>query len=111
MGLVLLRQKKLSEAEQEFRAVLRKDPEDVEAHTNLGSTFVEMGNIDAGLGEFHAANALRPLYTPAWRELGLALAKQGKWSEAAEALREAAKLQPGDSRTYWNLGWCLTVGE
>jgi len=66
----------------------------VEEHRNLGVAFYKTGMLDEAMREFKRVLELQAADGTARFYTGLALARQGKWSEATAALKEAAT-QPG----------------
>ena len=66
----------------------------VEEHRNLGVAFYKTGMLDEALRELRRVLELRATDASARFFIGVALARQGKWTEATATLKEAAG-QPG----------------
>jgi protein O-mannosyl-transferase len=82
---------------------LAVDPNDPEAHLNLGSAYLEIGNIQQAELELRAAVALAPLDAKARAGLGELYLKQLHLPEAEEQFRHSLKAQP-TLRGYVGLG-------
>src|SRR5262249_47633734 len=63
-------------------------------HRNLGVAFYKTGMLDEAMREFRRVLELETSDATGRFYVGLALARQGQWSESAAALKEAAA-QPG----------------
>ena len=87
-----------------LETILSEDPRNGQAQMRLGYSFVESGDLRAAERHFRAALAA-PMPT-ADVHLGLALcfASTGRASEAAAALLEARRLEPGNPVVEANLG-------
>ncbi len=94
IAYLLASQERFAEAEPYFQAVLCADPGNAVAHFNLGYTFDKRAQYDKAIHEFREATRLNPKIDRAWYGLGLAHARLGRHREAAEALEQAATLQP-----------------
>src|SRR5438552_11805271 len=94
IAYLLASQERFAEAEPYFQAVLRADPGNAVAHFNLGYTFDKRAQYDKAVHEFREATRLNSKIDRAWYGLGLAHAALGRHHEPAEALEQAATLQP-----------------
>jgi Flp pilus assembly protein TadD len=72
------------------------NPDQAEAHANLGYAFVKQGGFDEAICEFQVAAKLKPDKAEAHTYLGYALTKQGRLDEAIREYQEAVKLKPDD---------------
>jgi tetratricopeptide (TPR) repeat protein len=63
----------------------------IEEHRNLGIAFYKAGMFDEALREFRRVADLRPSEGSAPFYLGLIALRQGRWSEAVDALRTASE--------------------
>ena len=117
LGHLLVYQGKLTQAEAEFRDAIRIDENYSEAHTYLGQVLANQDRWPEAIAEFRLALS-NPLYsTPdlARYHLGRALAHEGDYQGAMEALEDAlavnppnvppAKLQLELGRVYYKLGF------
>jgi len=82
---------------------LAVDPNNPEAHINLGSAYLETGNIEQAELELRAAVALAPLDAKARAALGELYLKQLHLPEAEEQFRRSLEAQP-NLRGYVGLG-------
>jgi tetratricopeptide (TPR) repeat protein len=79
----------------------------VDEHRNLGIAFYKTGMLDEALREFrrvielHAADIIGRFY------LGLVLARQHQWAEAAEAFTESATQPGAKAAVFHNLAYTL----
>jgi len=123
LGHVYALQGKLKQAEQQFRSALAIDDIYSEAHTYLGQVLARQGKWDEAIRSYWTALA-NPLYaTPdlARFHLGLALAHQGDFQGAMEALEDAAAVNPASvapalthlelGRVYSKLGYAAKARE
>ncbi|MGH7665319.1 MAG: DUF4388 domain-containing protein [Gemmatimonadaceae bacterium] len=79
----------------------------VEEHRNLGVAFYRTGMLEEAVREFRRVIDLRPADAHARFFLGLVLARQGKWPDAANTFHEAAS-QPGvGPAVFHNLSYAL----
>jgi Tfp pilus assembly protein PilF len=117
LGHILARQGKLTQAEEEFRAATKIDENFSEAYTYLGVVLSMQNRWPEAIGAFRQA-LTNPLYaTPdlARFHLGRALAHEGDYQGAMEALEDAlvvnppnvppAQLQLELGRVYYKLGF------
>ena len=117
LGHILVYQGKLSQAEREFREAIKIDENYSEAHTYLGQVLASQDRWQEGIAEFRRALS-NPLYsTPdlARYQLGKALAHEGDYQGAMEALEDALVVNPPNvppamlqlelGRVYYKLGF------
>jgi len=62
-------QQRFAEAVAHYEIGLEQDPEDAEAHNNLGAALVQVGDLNGAWQHFEAALRLRPSYTDARQNL------------------------------------------
>jgi len=117
LGHVLVYQGKLSQAEAEFREAIKIDENYSEAHTYLGEVLAYQDRWPEAITEFQRALS-NPLYgTPdlARYQLGKALAHEGDYRGAMEALEDALAVNPPNvppamlqlelGKVYYKLGF------
>ena len=117
LGHVLVYQGKLSQAEAEFREAIKIDENYSEAHTYLGEVLAYQDRWPEAITEFRQA-LTNPLYsTPdlARFHLGKALAHEGDYQGAMEALEDALAVNPPNvppamlqlelGKVYYKLGF------
>ena len=117
LGHILVYQGKLPQAEAEFREAIKIDENYSEAHTYLGEVLAYQDRWSEAIAEFRLA-LNNPLYsTPdlARYQLGRALAHEGDYQGAMEALEDALAVNPPNvppamlqlelGKVYYKLGF------
>jgi type IV pilus assembly protein PilF len=117
LGHILVYQGKLPQAEAEFREAVKIDENYSEAHTYLGQVLAYQDRWQEAITEFRRALS-NPLYaTPdlARFHLGKALAHEGDYQAAMEALEDALTVNPPNvppamlqlelGKVYYKLGF------
>jgi tetratricopeptide (TPR) repeat protein len=104
-GYALLHLGRLPEAEAALRESLTREGRSVRARHGLGEVLLEAGRLDEAVAEFtrvlqQGAGAAAPM---AHNNLGLALARLGRRSEARAHFQEALRLQPAFEAARQNL--------
>jgi tetratricopeptide (TPR) repeat protein len=94
-------------AEAEFRAAIRLEPDDANAHTCLGLALHGQGKLAEEVAAHREAIRLKPDDVRAYFNLGLALSDQGKVAETIAAYREVIRLKPEYAEAHTNLGRAL----
>jgi tetratricopeptide (TPR) repeat protein len=79
----------------------------VDEHRNLGVAFYKTGMLDEAMREFRRVTELRESDSPARFFTGLALMRQGKWSEAVDAFHSCCALPGARAAAYHNLACAL----
>ena len=90
-----------------WRTTITRNPDCWLAHNNLGTTFLNQGDLDEAIKHFKRALQIKPDSADAFNNLGSALAKQGKLDEAIQYYERALQLKPDDVETHNNLGVAL----
>jgi tetratricopeptide (TPR) repeat protein len=98
-------------AEHHFLEALRLNPKYREAHLNLGFLYLEERRWEEAEGIFLVLKSEMALKKIDWSPyaqfhnfIGLTLAKRGKFAQAIEELRKAARLKPDEFIFHANLG-------
>jgi tetratricopeptide (TPR) repeat protein len=90
---------------------LSADPDDLDALRLAGRSGVEISAPDA-VDQLRRVTELTPGDAGAWRDLGDALAAEGRTAEAEEAWKRLAELRPDDSTVLTSLGHAaLAAGD
>jgi tetratricopeptide (TPR) repeat protein len=92
-GLALARLDRLDEAIAAYRRGLELRPDDATGRAHLGDLFGRRGDFAAAEREYRIAASL-VAHPDLFNSLGVALAEQGRFAEAAAAFREALRLDP-----------------
>jgi tetratricopeptide (TPR) repeat protein len=94
-GNSLLKQRKLSAAEKEFREAVRLKPDFAEAHFGLGFAIHEQEEYQhLAEPEYREAIRLKPDYPEAHYMLGCLLRVERKYDVAVQEYRKAIRLKP-----------------
>ncbi len=78
-------------------------PDNPRAHINLGTAYVNAGQLPRAVDQFQAAIRLDPTIPEARNNLGVAENQLGQTAAAAAAFREALRLSPGWDKPQRNL--------
>jgi tetratricopeptide (TPR) repeat protein len=100
------------EAERDFQAALKVNPDRADVLNYLGYSWIDRGiHLEEALAMLEKARALRPLDGFIADSVGWAYYKIGRYQDAARTLEEAVQLAPGASDVsdhlgdaYWRVG-------
>jgi Tfp pilus assembly protein PilF len=92
-----------------WQEVLRLQPDNHVAHSNVGLAHYDAGNLAVAAEHFREAIRLKPDSSLAHYNLALVLGKIGNIDEAIEHFRLAVKYRPGSPELLNNLGVSLYV--
>ncbi|MGO8673864.1 MAG: tetratricopeptide repeat protein [Capsulimonadaceae bacterium] len=98
---------RLSEAEEQFRDMVRERPDNLLACEDLGATLIDENKFSDAVDVLQTAVSLAPANANIRRNLGVALQRVGRPSEAVPQLQEATRLDPGDAEGHNDLGNAL----
>ncbi|MDD5761288.1 MAG: tetratricopeptide repeat protein [bacterium] len=104
LGLALLRQKRLDEADAVFSTVLSLSPRYVPGLLNAGLLRLEQGRMEEGAALFSRASDLSPGALAPRVNLAVAQARSGKFGQAEETLLAANRRFPGHPDVLYHLG-------
>lgn len=108
----LQQQGKLTEAADEYRALLKIKPDYAEAHANLGVVLAQLGKYDEAIGAYESAWKLAPQLTPVLLNLGIAHYRAGHYRKAADVLRAFLGVSPESVQARQLYGLSLVeIGE
>ncbi|NIR45129.1 MAG: tetratricopeptide repeat protein [Gemmatimonadetes bacterium] len=94
----------LREAVGVYRQLLADSPDHLKAHNNLGFLYDRLGDSEAALAEYRAAESLDPDDVRLQCNVAAALASLGRYGEAEEKLAEALRSDPKEADIRENLG-------
>ena len=97
----------LSRAVGLMREALAIDPENAEAHSNLGYALGKLGDVNGSLSAYRAAIAADSQYANAHFNLGNLLSNRGDVAGAVAAHRAAVAANPQHADAHNNLGVAL----
>jgi protein O-mannosyl-transferase len=107
LGRLLRRERRLPEAEAEFRTAIKIVADDADAHAGLADVLFDANQLPAAIEEYRRALALRPTNAMAHGNLALALVRQGLAAEAMVEFQLAVQGAPADPRAHMNLATAL----
>ena len=94
---------------QHLQKALKVDPQFVEAHNNLGASYLQLSRYQDAIGEFEAAIALDEKMAAPYRNMSLALFSLRRYAEAEAAARQALTLSPQQKAAQYSLGRALAA--
>src|SRR5579863_243541 len=98
-----------SGAVQHLQKALKVDPKFIEAHNNLGASYLQLSRYQDALGEFEAAIALDKKMVAPYRNMSLSLFMLRRYAEAETAARQALALEPRLKASQYSLGRALAA--
>ena len=101
---ILLDENKLKDAQILFQNIIKVEPANYKAHTNIGAILLKLGDLDEAKKSFNKAIELNPEFEIAHFNLGIAEAKLLKFNEAEKSYKKAIKLKKDYAEAYSNLG-------
>jgi len=118
LGYVLAKQGKLEDASIHLKEAVRIDPNNYRAHNNLAIVLYRLGTTEQAFEHWSEATRLNPKlnkvikgyladHTSAKRDMGEALLRQGKFTEASRHYREVLRIEPNDVDAHNSLGIAL----
>ncbi len=102
LALVLLNDKRLKEAEQQYNTLTRANPRDVVAYNNLAWVQGELGSPNA-VASAEAALALSPDNPATLDTLGWNLIKAGQHQRGLDLIKKALAKSPDAAEIQWHL--------
>ena len=93
LGRIVLAEGAYGEAKRYFNQQLELTSPTPELLNDLGNCAFKLGDDEDARKQYRKALALYPDYAPAWRNLGLSLARARQYSEAAELLGKYLAVQ------------------
>lgn len=106
LGLLLYQSGRLDEAETTFRSILEntRSARFSRVYYQMGMISADKGDDPAAVGFYDESLLLNPSHVPSYLNKAAALIRLHLPGKAREALQDALKLDPDDSRIYWNIG-------
>ena len=96
-------------AAEHLRKAIQIDPNFVQAHNNLGASYIELNECESAVTEFRKAIDLDSKLQESYRNLGLALFVLRRYPEAEIAARQALQLGPQRGSARYTLGRILAA--
>jgi tetratricopeptide (TPR) repeat protein len=94
LGAAMVRSGNSGEGIALLQTAVRSDPGSVEAHYRLGEALDSLQNFGGAAEQFQAVVSLNPTMAAAWQQLGYVRLKQGRDTDAVEALWKAVERNP-----------------
>ncbi|MFQ5611524.1 MAG: tetratricopeptide repeat protein [Anaerolineae bacterium] len=102
LALALRRQEKYEEALHYYQMLLNLAPENSMLYEiSIGSTRIELGQVEAGLDELRAVTMMHPGEPLAWLSLGVELMDAGESEEAERNLKRALDCDDPDEEYHF----------
>ena len=105
----LQQQGKLTEAADEYRALLKLKPDYAEAHANLGIVLARLGKYDEAVAAYESALKLAPNQTMILLNLGIAHYRAGKFDQAVAAFQRLLEQRPDVTQARQLYGLSLSA--
>ena len=99
-----LRQRKYRTAEKQYQTILEKDPNNVDALSNLGVVYFRTGKIGTAESTLKKALAIAPNDAYVLTTLGIVHYRQSRFDEALKELRKAIEINPNSATAHNYLG-------
>ncbi|MEP9412262.1 MAG: tetratricopeptide repeat protein [Candidatus Brocadia sp.] len=94
-----------------WTTILREQPQNYDAHNNLGNYFYKHGKLDRAISELEKAVSLKKNYPEGHNSLGTMYIDKGFIDKAIAEYAEAIKYKPVFPEAYYNLGnACIKKG-
>jgi len=103
LGIIYQGEGRLEDAEQEYRASIRLDPDYARSRLNLGELLAVTGRGEEAEEQFREALAIDPSYTKAHLNLGTVLYRSGRLAEGEVEIRRALELDGGYGRAWLHM--------
>ena len=84
---------------EELKQTIRINPDDADAHANLGAAYEIAGKSYKAIKSYKRAIRINPDNAEAHFNLGLAYGELGRYEEAIESYKQAIKIDP-DKNIY-----------
>ena len=107
LGVILLQQERLEEAERQLRRATQIDPYSHETLHHLGLALRRLGRLEEAIGAYDRAIAIRPDFAEAYCNRGNALRLLGRPEKALASYDRAVSLRPTHADAYYNRGGAL----
>ena len=104
-----LQNRDLTRAEEDLNHLLQLDPKYPYAHANLGTVYLDEGNVEGGIRELRKEEELNPNESYAYRMLARALLYKHERPEAIVQLQKLLLLDPKDRDAALSLGQLLSA--
>ncbi len=104
LGVYHQKQGDTLKAIEEYKYVLKSDPDNAEAHNNLGVIYKEQNDLDKAVEHYQFVVRTNPGMDEAHNNLGIIYYLRGDQMEAAQEYLKALELNPNNLMSRINLG-------
>jgi tetratricopeptide (TPR) repeat protein len=91
----------------ELEALLKKDPDNVRIHTQLGNLYMDASRFPDAIGHYKRVLDAEPANTNVRVDMGTCFRRSGRSDLAVETYRKALELDPNHANANLNLGVVL----
>ena len=102
---------RLAQAEEIYRQILERRPNDADALHLSGVLAGQQRKTDAAIDLVRRAIRVKPNFAEAYRNLGSLLAEKGRFSEAGAAFQRVIEIWPADCLAHEQLGATFAANE
>jgi predicted TPR repeat methyltransferase len=99
--------RKFGEAEALYRRIVTIEPNNWEAHNNLGNLLADRDELAGSVAAYQRALAINPHYAEGHSNLGSVLRESGDLESAVASYRRALELNADHAGVHFNLGTAL----
>ncbi len=99
----VMRNREWHDANVFYTGLIRTAPASCKSHYFYGTLLASEGDDKAAIAEYEKAIAIFPAYSEAYQNRGNALARMGRYDEAAESYRMCLRFDPGHTGAAQNL--------
>ena len=112
LGTALAAKRQLPAAREALALAVSRDPDNGQAHLNLGNVLLDLDEEEAAERHVRHATVLMASSPEAWASLGFLLAGTDRLAEAIAACDRAIGLRPDFAQAYWNRSFArLRAGD
>ena len=103
-GVAMFQHGYLDQAVESFEQVISRQPDDAEAHYNLGTLNLRRQDFAQARQHLKRTLELKPNYPEAWNNLGMLAAQEGHPDEAVQSFQQSLAERPAYTTALLNLG-------
>ncbi len=107
-GFEAIKAQKYDEAIKYFEDVLEINPDNSEAHNNLGVAYAGLGRYSEAVEAYKQVIHIKPDYAEAHYSLGQTYSRLKRYAEAAEAFKQVIRINPNFPDAHYGLGFAYT---
>jgi tetratricopeptide (TPR) repeat protein len=96
---------------ESYKQAIRIDPDDANAHNNLGVTYCNLVMYEEAIESYKQALRINPDFKEAHNNLGIAYRDSGKHKEAIESFKQVIRIDPDDALAHYTLGLAYNISN